>query len=81
MKQYGGLQLANPQTTPTNSTSSTMELSSTPESLQTTANSEMQKNSGITLPNPASDHIESTTQRTFEQELFYNDHPVNNTRN
>ena len=79
MSQFGGLQLINPQTT-TSSISSTMDISSAPEELKSKANSEMQRNSRSPLPNPASDHIESTIQRTLEQEQFYNEHPINNTR-
>lgn len=79
MSQYGGLQLTNPQTT-TTSVPSTMDYSSAPEALRSTANSEMQKNSRMSIPNPASDHINSTIERTMEQEQLYNEHPVNNTK-
>jgi RHS repeat-associated protein len=79
MSQFGGLQLINPQTS-TSSASSTMDFASAPGELKSAANSEMQKNSRISLANPASDHIDSTIQRTMEQELLYDEHPINKTK-
>ncbi|WP_409416738.1 RHS repeat-associated core domain-containing protein [Flavobacterium sp. PS2] len=78
MQDYGGLQLTDGKTK-TSNTNSTMELSAPPESLRTAASSEAQGNSKA-IPNNASDHIDSSIQRTLEQENMYNDHPTNQTR-
>lgn len=78
MDTFGGLQLINPKTT-TSSNSSTMEFSSSPESLKTAVSNEV-INNGKAIPNNASEHVNNTIQRTLEQEVLYNEHPVNNTK-
>jgi len=56
-----------------------MQLSAAPESLQSAVSGET-NNNGKAVPNNASDHIDSSVQRTLEQENIYNDHPTNQTR-
>ncbi len=75
MKDFGGLQLTDGKTTKSSS-SSTMSLSAAPESLQTAAKAEA-KNNEKAIPNNASEHIDSSVQRTLEQEYNYNEHEIN----
>jgi hypothetical protein len=79
MNDFGGLQLTDATTKTSNSPASTMSLSAAPESLRTAASDELQSNNSK-IPNPASDHIDSSVQRTLEQENTYNEHPINQTR-
>jgi RHS repeat-associated protein len=76
MDLFGGRQLANPKTVNTTS-NSTMELSAAPDTLKEVAKLRNIWN-GEALPNPAGNHIDSTVERTMQQEVYYNESEINN---
>jgi hypothetical protein len=76
MDMFEGKQLANPKTI-INTENSTMKLSDTPKVLKEVADLKGIWNSS-SLPNPAGDHIDSTIERTIQQENNYNENEINN---